>query len=151
MLFDPKSGSMVKAPSQDKRSHHNTDEQLSSKNRKDRAKQKIRNRADTQSGNGFSRKNDGCSIDDLNKHKNTSGEIDDFGDNKGNRRHRKKDDLQTQRKDRKRSDKELKSVTDNTDSLAAFDLSSQINDNRLGNDSNAKRNQKPQSTQSRIP
>lgn len=151
MLFDPKSGSMVKAPSQDKRSHHNTDEQLSSKNRKDRAKQKIRNRADTQSGNGFSRKNDGCSIDDLNKHKNTSGEIDDFGDNKGNRRHRKKDDLQTQRKDRKRSDKELKSVTDNTDSLAAFDLSSQINDNRLGNDSNAKRNQKLQFTPSRIP
>ena len=118
MLFDPKSGSMIHAPSLDKRNahHYKDDNGQGGKGKKERNKQKSRSRdrdSKSESGSGStSKKLDShysSSNDDQNSRRKQSGDLDENSDGKSGRRNRKKDE------NRKRNEKDTWYFSNNTE------------------------------------
>jgi len=127
MLFDPKSGSMIQAPSFDKRNvnQYIDDSTQSGKGRKDRVKLKSRNRErdnkiDSGLGHSHSKRSDvfnAVSIDDQNKKRSQYGETDESNDTKALRRQRKKEEINDYRKENKRVDRDTRYKNDNLNQL----------------------------------
>lgn len=109
MLFDPKSGSMIQAPSFDKRNAHNyNNDDIAPKGRRDRAKPKTRAARERESKSSSESKRiesvgNHSLIEEVDrrKHDNT----DDFTELRMSRRENRKDDSNAQWRDRRRYEK----------------------------------------------
>lgn len=125
MLFDPKSGSMIQAPSFDKRNahNHNDDSAPGGKSRRERSKQKTRSTRERDSKSDFKRLDSTgtySSMEEMNRRKNSSNGNDDTPDLKSGRRDRRKEDGNSQWKDRHRGDKESRGSSSNINELGDF-------------------------------